>query len=139
MRCPASWRIAASAVGRSARSASTASRKRRMQLRDATVLVTGASGGIGAAAARLLHERGARLVLHGRDATRLDALAESLGARVVRADLADPGAPHQLAGEAGSVDVVVHNAGVGLRAPFPDTDPDAVDRLLRINLLAPMQ
>jgi short-subunit dehydrogenase len=110
-----------------------------MQLRDATVLVTGASGGIGAAAARLLHERGARLVLHGRDATRLDALAGSLGARVVRADLAEAGAAQQLADEAGPLDVVVHNAGVGLRAPFSETDAGAIDRLLRINLLVPVQ
>lgn len=110
-----------------------------MRLRDATVLVTGAGGGIGAAAARLLHERGARLVLHGRDAARLDALADSLGARVVRADLAEAGAARQLADEAGPVDVVVHNAGVGLRAPLRETDAETIDRLLRINLLAPMQ
>jgi short-subunit dehydrogenase len=110
-----------------------------MQLRDATVLVTGASAGIGAAAAHLLHERGARLVLHGRDEARLAELAKSLEARVVRADLAEPGAPEQLAGEAGPVDVVVHNAGAGLRAPLIDTDTDAVDQLVRINLLVPMQ
>ena len=110
-----------------------------MQLRDATVLVTGASGGIGAAATRLLHERGARLVLHGRDAARLGELAEPLGARVILADLAEDGAARRLADEAGRVDVVVHNAGIGLRKPFAETDAAAIDRLLRINLAAPLQ
>lgn len=110
-----------------------------MRLRDATVLVTGAGGGIGAATARRLHERGARLVLHGRAAPRLDELARSLGARVVRADLAEDGAAQQVADDAGPVDVVVHNAGVGLRAPLADTDAAAIDRLLRVNLVAPIQ
>jgi short-subunit dehydrogenase len=110
-----------------------------MQLRDATALITGASGGIGAAAARLLHERGARLVLHGRDAARLEALASSLNARVVRADLAEDGAAQRLAEEVGPVDVVVHNAGIGLRKAFAETDPETIDRLLLINLTAPLQ
>jgi len=110
-----------------------------MQLRDATALVTGASGGIGAVTARLLRERGANLVLHGRDAARLGALADELGARTVTADLAEDGAARHLADQVGPVDIVVHNAGIGLRKPFAETDPDTVDRLLRVNLTAPLQ
>ena len=110
-----------------------------MQLRDVTALVTGASSGIGAATARRLHERGERLVLHGRDAERLGRLADELGARTVSSDLADEGAARHLADQVGPVGVAVLNAGIGLRKPFADTDPDAIDRLLRVNLTAPLQ
>lgn len=102
-----------------------------MRLADATVLITGATGGIGRAAALRLRDRGARLVLSGRDADALGKLAAEVGGRAVPADLAgDVGA---LAGL--DVDVLVHCAGVGLRAPFA---AGHVDRLLAVNLRAPL-
>ena len=63
-----------------------------------TALVTGASGGIGGAIARQLHDQGARLVLTGRRQEALEALAAELGERaaVQRADLAVPGAAESL-------------------------------------------
>jgi 3-oxoacyl-[acyl-carrier protein] reductase len=81
-------------------------------------LVTGASGGIGAAIARALHAAGARVVLAGTRRPVLEALAGELGERgfVATADLADPGAGDALvkAAEtaAGQLDILVNNAGL---------------------------
>jgi 3-oxoacyl-[acyl-carrier protein] reductase len=83
-----------------------------------TALVTGASGGLGAAIARVLHGAGAKVVLSGTRRPALDALAEELGPRafVVPGDLADPAAGDGLvkAAEeaAGPVDILVNNAGL---------------------------
>lgn len=83
-----------------------------------TALVTGASGGIGAAIATALHAKGATVALHGTKVAALETLAASLGdrARVVPANLSDPAAVEQLAKEAeaalGQVDILVNNAGL---------------------------
>ena len=81
-------------------------------------LVTGASGGLGDAIARALHEAGAAVALSGTRTEALEALAADLGDRtyVAPADLGDPEAPAQLAkdveGALGSVDILVNNAGL---------------------------
>jgi 3-oxoacyl-[acyl-carrier protein] reductase len=83
-----------------------------------TALITGASGGVGGAIARALHERGAAVALAG---TRTAALAELAGelsahAHVLTADLADPEAADRLIRDAeaalGHVDILVNNAGI---------------------------
>lgn len=93
-----------------------------------TALVTGASAGIGRAFAELLAGRGMDVVLVARRRDRLEALAKELeerhgvAARVLVADLADPAAPRRLYGELEAlgiaVDVLVNNAGYGLREGF---------------------
>jgi 3-oxoacyl-[acyl-carrier protein] reductase len=81
-------------------------------------LVTGASGGIGGAIARVLYGAGAKVLLHGTRRPALDALATSLGERafVAASDLGDPSAPDALiksADEAmGQLDILVSNAGL---------------------------
>jgi 3-oxoacyl-[acyl-carrier protein] reductase len=82
-----------------------------------TALVTGASGGIGAAIARQLHGQGATVVLAGRRRAALAALADALGerTRVAVAELAEPQAAEQLIAAAdagGGVDVLINNAGL---------------------------
>jgi 3-oxoacyl-[acyl-carrier protein] reductase len=80
-------------------------------------LVTGATGGIGAATARALHAQGARVAITGRRAAELEALATELGEGVLvaPADLADPAAPtalvEQVEAAFGSLDILVNNAG----------------------------
>ena len=79
-----------------------------------TALVTGASGGIGAAIARRLHARGAAVVLSGRRREALESLAANLGeaASVVVAELGTAEAARTLAKAAGDIDIIVNNAGV---------------------------
>ncbi|WP_375460138.1 3-oxoacyl-[acyl-carrier-protein] reductase [uncultured Enterovirga sp.] len=107
-----------------------------------TALVTGATGGIGGAAARVLHRQGATVAVSG---TRLEALTElagELGERVhiLPCDLADPSAVEALvpAAEAacGHVDILVNNAGVtrdGLLLRMKDEDWETV---IAVNLTA---
>jgi len=94
-------------------------------------LVTGASGGIGGAIARLLHQQGASVLLAGTRVPALEALAAELGerARVHAADLADPAAGDALVKEAvrafGQLDILVNNAGMtrdGLAVRMKDED-----------------
>jgi short-subunit dehydrogenase len=106
-----------------------------VELRGAVCLVTGASSGIGRATALRLTREGARVVALGRDRTAL----ESLGAwRLVVADLAEAGAARGVADEAGDIDVLVNNAGLGWAGPFPEMVSDEIERLVRVNLLAPV-
>ncbi|MGH1479644.1 MAG: 3-oxoacyl-[acyl-carrier-protein] reductase [Geminicoccales bacterium] len=85
-------------------------------LDDQRALVTGASGGIGGAIARRLHEQGAHVVLSGRKQEALDALASELGERcsVVVADLGADDGPATLinAVEKDGLDILVNNAGL---------------------------
>jgi len=108
-------------------------------------LVTGASGGIGAAVARALHAAGAEVALSGTRAGPLADLAAELGARahVVPADLSDPAAVEQLARDAqaalGGLDILVNNAGITrdqLLMRMSDADWQAV---LDVNLTAAMR
>jgi 3-oxoacyl-[acyl-carrier protein] reductase len=106
-----------------------------------TALVTGASGGIGDAIARRLHEAGATVVLTGRRDAALTSLADALGERVhVRAaDLGAPDATDGLVKEVeglGGLDILVNNAGLtrdNLALRLKDEDWSAV---LETNLLA---
>jgi 3-oxoacyl-[acyl-carrier protein] reductase len=111
-------------------------------------LVTGASGGIGAALAReLAHAGGSVALAYARDATRADELARELaagGARVLTAgaDLADREAADQLVDdverELGPIDVLVPNAGVGrVRQRIEDVTDIDWDDHLAVNLTAP--
>src|SRR5580765_5430097 len=90
-----------------------------MELRKATIVVTGASSGLGAALANALGAAGARLVLVARDAEALESVAAGIRvaggeAHAFAADVADEGAAARIAGFAaavlGSVDVLIHNA-----------------------------
>jgi short-subunit dehydrogenase len=104
------------------------------------VLVTGASGGIGAATAHRLASAGARLALHGRDRPVLEDLAHETGGIVMVADLTAPGAASQLVADTeerlGPLDIVVSSAGVGWAGDFVTMDPGTVDCLLTLNLSA---
>jgi short-subunit dehydrogenase len=113
-----------------------------MRIRDAAVLVTGASSGLGRATAQELARAGARLVVHGRDTSALASLADETGAVPVVADLAVPGEARRLADEAlavhGGLDVVVNNAGQGWAGDFAQMPVDDLDRLIAVNLAAPV-
>ena len=105
-------------------------------------LVTGASSGIGAALARRLAARGARLVLTARRRERLEALASELGAqgtetRIVAADLNDPAAPQQIfdatEGAGLTVDILINNAGLGQYGAFCSSPMEQELSQVRVN------
>jgi NAD(P)-dependent dehydrogenase (short-subunit alcohol dehydrogenase family) len=105
-------------------------------------LVTGASSGIGRAAAENLGRHGAEVVVHGRDAARGSAvvdtiIAEGGKARFVAADLSDPAQLDDLVGQAGPVDVLVNNAGFSWFGPTKDLEMATFDRLFAANVRAP--
>ena len=107
-------------------------------------VVTGATGGIGAAIARTLHAQGATVILSGTRREVLDALAAELGdrAHVAAADLRDPAAADGLIGAAeavGPLHILVNNAGLtrdGLAMRMKDEDWQAV---LDVDLTAPFR
>jgi uncharacterized protein len=112
-----------------------------VELGGTTVLLTGASGGIGRAVARALHGRGARVLLSGRSTGALEHLRAELGdnAEVLEADLTEAGAATTLAERAGEVDVLVANAGLPASGRLERFAPEDIDRALDVNLRAPIQ
>lgn len=112
-----------------------------MDLSARSVLLTGATGGLGRAIAAALAGRGAKLTLSGRKADALEALAAELpgdGHRTIPADLAEPGAAEQLAAAAGDVDVLIANAGLPGTGRLPDYSSEQLTGTLRVNLEAPI-
>lgn len=103
-----------------------------------TVLLTGASGGIGHAIARALAARGAQLVLTGRRADVLEPLAAELGGRALAVDLAQRDAVERLVAEAGDVEILVANAALPASGTLDDYTVEQVDRALDVNLRAPI-
>jgi uncharacterized protein len=109
-----------------------------MELRGRTVLLTGATGGLGHAIARRLAAEGATLVLTGRRAEVLEPLAAELGGRAVACDLADRAAVARLAAEQAGVDVLVANAALPASGALASFSVEELDRALDVNLRAPM-
>jgi short-subunit dehydrogenase len=112
-----------------------------VEIAGARALLTGATGGIGHAIARALHERGAELVLTGRRAEVLESLAGELGdrAEVIPSDLSNREAVHDLVERAGRIDVLVANAALPGSGDVVDYAPEEIDRAIDVNLRAPMQ
>ncbi len=116
-----------------------------MLLEGKTVIITGASSGIGRAAARLFARHGARLVLGGRDRARLDAVVAEIAAdngtaRGVAGDVADAATHEALVAACapwGGLDIAFNNAGtVGALAPLADQAPGNWDAVIAANLTA---
>ncbi len=103
-----------------------------------TVLLTGATGGLGHAIARRLAAAGARVVLSGRRADVLAALASEIGAQVAPADLSDPDAVRALAAAHADVDILIANAGVPASGRLQSYSDDQIERALLVNLHAPI-
>jgi short-subunit dehydrogenase len=127
-----------------------------MRLSGAVALVTGGSSGIGAATARLLALAGARLLITGRDAARLDAVAQDTGGLALEADLAAPDGPATLAEAAlkvagdlppgpgpepdhTGIDILINNAGVGWSGPVGDMAAGKISEILAVDLAAPIE
>lgn len=109
-----------------------------MKLSGATVLVTGATGGIGHAIARRLKAEDAEVVLTGRNAEVLAPLAAELGARSIVADLSDADEVTRLLTEAGPVDVLVANAALPGTGNLASMTTERIDQNLDVNLRTPI-
>lgn len=103
-----------------------------------SVLVLGGSRGIGAAIVRRFSADGARVTFTyaGSEAAAVE-LAAATGSTAVFADSADRDAVIEVVRNSGQLDVLVVNAGIGVFGNALELDPDAVDRMLRINVHAP--
>jgi short-subunit dehydrogenase len=105
---------------------------------DGRVLLTGASGGIGHAIARGFAARGAQLILTGRRADALSALATELSGQPIVCDLADRQAVARLLAEVGEVDILVANAAHPATGLLTELDQESIDNMLEVNLRAPV-
>jgi len=108
-------------------------------LDGANVVLSGASGGLGGAIAHALNEKGAHLVLSGRRADRLEALARDLrDAEVEPCDFADREAVAGFAERVEDADVLVANAALPGAGTLDDFTPLEIDRVLDVNLRTPI-
>jgi 3-oxoacyl-[acyl-carrier protein] reductase len=110
-------------------------------LRDRVCVVTGSTGGIGRETARLLAEEGARVVVSGRDAERVEKTRAELGAAFgVAADLADEGAAEALisraTAELGPVEVLVNNVGIAYQVAFEDVSDQQWSGMWELNVMS---
>jgi uncharacterized protein len=114
---------------------------------DKTVLITGASSGIGAALARRFAKDEAKVILVARRADRLAELTDALRvggfsgqSAVIVADMTEPQACERIYADAalaaGRVDVLVNNAGIGEYGEFAHKDIDALEHMMQLNMNA---
>jgi short-subunit dehydrogenase len=114
-----------------------------MQVAGSVALVTGASSGIGWASAVALAQRGATVLLHGRNAGALADLCARTGGTALVEDLAEAGAAQRLADRAlaaeGRVDILVANAGSGHAGDLSTMDHSMISPLVAVNVTAPIE
>jgi len=112
-------------------------------VKDKTVLITGATSGIGQKSAELFASKGVTVVAVGRNTSRGQALVERLegsGHSFVPSDLSDKNEAQSLVDKvtevAGTVDILVNSAGVALHATVPETDDQIWENTMAVNLNA---
>jgi meso-butanediol dehydrogenase / (S,S)-butanediol dehydrogenase / diacetyl reductase len=113
------------------------------ELTGKTVLITGATSGIGHAIAQHMAESGARLMLTGRNQAAGTALAQALGAAFIAGDIGEPAFPDRLVAETltafGALDILVNNAGITHRGNILETNDEDWARVMEVNVTALMR
>jgi len=119
-----------------------------MQLKNKCILLTGATGGIGKHLALMLARKGANLILVGRDASKLAALAQQIQdkgskAKTIVADLEVEGSVQQVAQQAlplfNGVDILINNAAILDFIQFEDQSAERIAQMVHTNVTAPLQ
>jgi len=115
-----------------------------MRLKDKNIIVTGSTGGIGAAIARRIVTEGGRVLIHGIDREPGEQVVTELGsaAALCIENLEDPSAGDRIVEAAnnhfGKIDGVVNNAAMVVRSTIDTTDAAFFDRVMNVNLRAPL-
>jgi NADP-dependent 3-hydroxy acid dehydrogenase YdfG len=97
-------------------------------------LIAGASSGIGAATARHAARAGHDVVLAARSRDKLEALADEIGGQAIPTDLTNYGEVERLVEQAGRIDVVFANAGIGFPRGFTEGDPEEAKQVVLTNV-----
>lgn len=109
-----------------------------MNLSNAKILITGGTSGLGKETAKMLKSAGAKVLITGRDADKLEAVAKSLGVFGVAADAgteAGVAATFQaVKSQLGGLDVLINNAGFGEFGPINEVSLDAFQRVFQTNV-----
>lgn len=117
----------------------------KMNVRDKTVWITGASSGIGESLAKAFAAKGARVILSGRRVDALEKVSTSIDGEtlIVPFEATDygalPAAVKKVLGWKGCVDILVNNAGVSQRSLALDTDFDVYRRIMEVDFFAPLR
>src|SRR4051812_7503593 len=117
-----------------------------MEVQDKVVIITGASMGIGEAAARVFAEAGAKLVLAARSADKLAAIVQELPVQaetlVVPTDMTNQAQVKTLIAKAyerfGRIDLLINNAGQSVVSPIAVVDPDLYRQIIELNIFGPL-
>ena len=109
-----------------------------MSVLSGSVLLTGATGGIGQAIARAVATGASHLIVSGRRGEVLEPLARELGARPVSADLSQRDEVERLAERVGPVDVFIANAALRAGGLLTEFSQEEIDEMLEVNLRAPI-
>lgn len=108
-----------------------------------TVIVLGASGGMGKVISRRFARDGAEVMVAGRDVKTLKALAAEIGCAYTRCDIAQQKDIEKLVAATverfGRVDVAINATGFGLLKPFLDTTPEELDQMAAVQFIGPFQ